>query len=103
METVEVVIKISKNTLDAVGMLQEFVDDGYINGHHMKGNIFGIMLKAIANGTVLPKGHGKLIEADSMKRIDAIQRGDFNSIESIRAWIDIMPTVVEADKEVTNG
>lgn len=57
------------------------------------------MAKAIRKGTPLPKGHGRLIDADSMKRIDAIQRGDFNSIESIRAWIDIMPTVIEADKE----
>ena len=55
--------------------------------------------KSIRNGTPLPKGHGKLVDADSMKRIDAIQRGDFNSIESIRKWIDIMPTVIEADKE----
>lgn len=57
------------------------------------------VINAIQDGTPLPKGHGRLIDADSMKRIDAIQRGDFNSIESIRAWIDIMPTVVEADRE----
>ena len=64
METVEVVIRIDKNTFDAAGMLQEFVDDGYIiNGHHMKGSTFGNMIKAIAKGTILPKGHGKIIDS----------------------------------------
>ena len=66
----------------------------------LESNIGGVSSEAervIAKGTPLPK-HGRLIDADSMKRIDAIQRGDFNSIESIRAWIDVMSTVIEADK-----
>lgn len=91
METVEVVVRIPKKC-------KEFLDNG--------GKVDWLdaipIIDAIANGTVLPKKHGRLIDTDSMKRIDAIQRGNFNSIESIRAWIDIIPTVVEADREVEN-
>ena len=61
------------------------------------------MAKAIRKGTPLPKGHGRLIDSEYTKKIDSIQRGDFNSIESIRNWIDIQPTIIEADKEVENG
>ena len=69
METVEVVIRIPKDEYDYI---------------QLYGLILPFSAKQIINGTVLPKGHGRLIDADSMKRIDAIQRGDFNSIESIR-------------------
>lgn len=60
------------------------------------------LVESVKCSIAIPKGHGRLIDADNMKRIDAIQMGDFNSIESIRKWIDIMPTVIEADKEVEN-
>ena len=71
----------------------ETICDGFLN------ECINFVTEAIKNGIPLPKGHGRLIDAESMKRIDAIQRGNFNSIESIRAWIGIMPTVVEADEE----
>lgn len=60
METVEVVIKISKNTLDAIGILQEFVGDTRLTSGYQigKNSTFGTMIKAIANGTVLPKENG---------------------------------------------
>ena len=62
METVEVVIKINKNTFDAINELSKFVDDNHIiNGYQMKGNsTVGSMITAIAKGTVLPKGQGAL-------------------------------------------
>lgn len=41
----------------------------------------------------------RLIDADRMKTIHEIQMGDYNSIESIRRWIDRQPTV-EAKKVV---
>lgn len=88
--TVEVVIKIPKKNYD------------YMIANPTRYNVCDdetLLYNYIKEGIPLPKGHGRLIDADSMKRIDAIQRGDFNSIESIRAWIDIMPTVIEADKE----
>ena len=88
MANIELVIKIPEEVIE------------YIKTNDCLSVIYNDeVAKAIKKGTPLPKGHGRLIDADSMKRIDAIQRGDFNSIESIRAWIDIMPTVIEADKE----
>ena len=34
----------------------------------------------------------RLIDADEMKSIKSIQSANFNSIESIREWIDAQPT-----------
>ena len=45
----------------------------------------------IYNGTVLPKGHGKLIDADALKRI-----GRYSHTNSD---IDNAPTIIEADKK----
>lgn len=58
---------------------------------------------AIVNGTPLPKGHGRLIDADSMKTIKNIQSANFNAIELIRFWIDNQPTIIKADKEGANN
>lgn len=54
METVEVVIRIPKRTYDRVSKrgIIAYGDDAYYIGH------------AIANGTVLPKGHGKLNDSN---------------------------------------
>lgn len=61
METVEVVIRINKNTFDAINELSKFVDGNHIiNGYQMKSpSTVGSMITALAKGTVLPKGRGK--------------------------------------------
>lgn len=58
-----------------------------------------MMLKAIRSGTPLPKGHGRLIDADELKKIikenDALTMVGF----SVRLCdIDNAPTIIEADK-----
>lgn len=58
-----------------------------------------VIVNAFKNGTPLPKGHGKLIDADSMKTIKNIQSANFNAVELIRLWIDKQDTIIEADKE----
>jgi len=35
----------------------------------------------------------RLIDADALKTIKSIQSADFNSIETIRQWIDSAPTI----------
>ena len=35
----------------------------------------------------------RLIDADALRSITSIQKGDFNSIETIQRWIDEAPTV----------
>jgi len=53
----------------------------------------------ILNGTSLPKGHGRLIDADEMKTMKNIQSANFNAVELIRLWIDNQQTIIEADTE----
>jgi hypothetical protein len=51
-----------------------------------------LMIVAIKNGTTLPKGHGRLIDADDIDN-HIIGHVDTRSC----------PTIIEADKEVDNG
>lgn len=57
---------------------------------------------AVAHGTVLPKGHGDLIDRsklDTRERGNNSQRCMWRNIKQI---IDNAPTVIEADKESGN-
>lgn len=65
-------------------------NDGGILGMHL--------INAVANGTPLPKGHGRLIDADVLKT--AFPCGESVRTECVRATIDYAPTIIEADKEV---
>ena len=63
-------------------------------------DIWGIG-EAIANGTPLPKGHGRLIDADAFLKAER-PRGISEEIWTmcgIYNRIGAMPTIVEADKE----
>jgi hypothetical protein len=50
--------------------------------------------RRIIDGTPLPKGHGRLIDAD------ALNRKDVNCANVPMNFIDAAQTIVEADKEV---
>ena len=54
------------------------------------GGILGIhLINAVANGTPLPKGHGRLIDADEVGKYVIIGNGDLSKVS----------TIIEADKE----
>ena len=55
------------------------------------------MYNAVKNGTPLPKGHGRLIDADDIALIDEqfYVSSDYYVAESA---IDDAPTIIEADK-----
>ena len=64
---------------------------------------------AIANGTVLPKGHGRLVDVDEVEAI--LHNRAFDMVESNAKFYTIRwtqkivrnaPTVIEADKEAEN-
>lgn len=55
--------------------------------------------RAIFNGNKLPKGHGRLIDADKLKSMYSINRANFNTVVGIQKWIDDAPTIIEADTE----
>lgn len=55
----------------------------------------------LKNGTILPKGHGELIDRDKIEYLKAIHDAKYGHI----SWIDAIekikhsaPTIVEADK-----
>lgn len=53
-----------------------------------------MLTEAFLNGTQLPKGHDRLIEAKRLKEVFRRNTGyDYHDL------IDIAPTIVEADKE----
>ena len=54
---------------------------------------------AVKNGTPLPKGHGRLIDADRLRSMYSINRANFNTVVGIQKWIDDAPTIIDADKE----
>lgn len=65
------------------------------------------LLTIIENGTPLPKGHGKLIDADKLiKKLEATANIEWNkqvgSSKGLKDAIDIIdddvPTIIEADK-----
>jgi hypothetical protein len=58
--------------------------------------------KAIMNGTPLPKGHGRLIDADELKKEyphDTDCDYPVNTNCCVAESIDNSPTIIEADKE----
>ena len=57
-----------------------------------------VLIKAIGNGTPLPKGHGRLIDADRLRSMYSINRANFNTVVGIQKWIDDAPTIIEANR-----
>ena len=58
-----------------------------------KGMVVPHLYKVIESGVSLPKGHGRLIDAD------ALNRKDVNCANVPMNFIDTAPTIIEADKE----
>lgn len=58
-------------------------------------------VKAIQNGTPLPKGHGRLIDADEIIS-EATERMKYPAnhkyMECVIAHMNLAPTIIEADK-----
>ena len=84
----QIVIDIPKRTYEQLKFLREQGFDGFET----------IIDKAVANGTPLPKGHGRLIDADEIH----FESREFDTYEDYsRAFdaIDYAETIIEADKE----
>lgn len=62
-----------------------------------------IMIDAIKNGTPLPKGHGRLIDAKEAEKKMAVTLDEDIGSQSVARYIlrtpSETPTIVEADKE----
>lgn len=82
----QIVIYIPEGAYEEICRAKFPIQDGYR------------LVSWIKDGTPLPKGHGRLVDADSMKTMKNIQSANFNAVELIRLWIDNQPTIIEADK-----
>ena len=94
MADIELVIKISEKDL-------KIVEDTILTISEMFDTTRGRVYRAIVNGIQLPKGHGRLIDADKLKdELDTITEwnGDVHRYVTERG-IDYAPTVIEADTE----
>ena len=56
------------------------------------------LVKAVKNGKPLPKGHGRLIDADELKKHKYHDSNRFENAVAV-AQIDWADTIIEADKE----
>lgn len=94
METVEILIRIPKRDFDFIK--DEFADGDMPDEKDLKETTY----YAIASGTVLPAGHGRLIDADELF-LD-IQTDEQMRLGEHLAWvrerIEDTPTVIAADK-----
>lgn len=85
--------------------------EGVVNADKASGNwddsLLGILCKGVVNGTPLPKGHGRLIDADELRNEYCESNcGQRRCDKGGCTWIDsvkIAPTIIEADKEQENA
>ena len=92
MADIELVIKISKELYEAYKGRPPMLGDAGMD----------MIAQAIANGTPLPKGHGRLKDADSI--VTEIDRAYPNlDRQDIKQWVFNADTIIEADKESENN
>jgi hypothetical protein len=61
---------------------------------------FILIENAIANGTPLPKGHGRLIDADALNLDYEVEMADdWKTAHEIANCVKYAPTIIEADEE----
>lgn len=58
-----------------------------------------VFAEAIKNGTQLPKGHGRLIDADALEYWKNNRPDEINYHFVPKYELDNAPTIIEADKE----
>ncbi len=58
-----------------------------------------LMMRAVKNGTPLPKGHGRLIDADRLKEEMEKDVRKAMSFVDLTDFVWLAPTIVKVDKE----
>lgn len=85
---VELVIKIAEQDYDKCKNLFDMAyQEGYLNH-----NLYIALIKSVANGTVLPKGHGDLIDSNILCEQYEKTYGDLCQA------LDLTPSIIEADE-----
>lgn len=90
MADIELVIKIPEE-------VYYMIKKGYtmLGGRSSK-TISSILFAAVVNGKLLPKGHGRLIDADNIAFSQFFDAGDY---VQARRGIHESQTIIEADKK----
>lgn len=91
---VELVIKIPKDTYT------DIIESGYIEHGYIWDEDKEEAIRAIKNGTPLPKGHGRLIDENDVVKIYDIDANVWweNALGDIKDK-ELVPTIIEADTE----
>jgi hypothetical protein len=84
----QIVINISKDDFEEICMQARMVED--------TGSLFGRIRKAISHGTPLPKGHGRLIDADALG--EKLHRYNEAPYQYALKVFNDAPTIIEAYK-----
>ena len=66
----------------------------YVKHHTLTFGEIDEICDAITNGVQLPKGHGRLIDADAYRK-EMLDSREFDFFKRL----DMQPTIIEADKE----
>ncbi len=95
MADIELVIKIPETLKD---FINESPTEEFAN-HYIK--LYDLALtRAIRNGTVIPKGHGRIADVDeAIKCIEEVQGEDAIWAISLIEWACSKRTIIETDKE----
>lgn len=94
MADIELVINIEEKIFEELTKYDKPVPSG--------NRLYDSILLSIYNGTPLPKGHGRLIDADELKKEyphDTDWDYPVNTNCCVVESIDNVPTIIEADKE----
>ena len=91
MASIELVIKIPE------GLKKDFESEQWTALSCME------MKDALTNGTPLPKGHGRLIDADAnikgLSKMKVVDDKDKQSVRFAIIELENAPTIIDADKE----
>ena len=88
----QIIIDIDESLLDGIK------SDNFDFARQVVKNFQGTIASAIANGTLLPKGHGRLIDADVlMKDVKKHYFDDHKAIRCVEVPLSVAPTVLKAD------
>lgn len=88
----EIVIKIDDELLNSIKYFCEVYLDP--NAHTMSYDL----MRSVQNGILLPKGHGRLVDADKLKKYKYYDSNRFENAVAV-AQINCANTIIEADKK----
>ncbi len=74
--------------------------DEIVSGQRSGKTFMSVIYNAVANGTPLPKGHGRLIDADTLEECKEVMNTIMNECEYAVRMDEVrnVSTIIEADK-----